>query len=1438
MQRNRDMIEKMIEKTEPTPNLKHVRNLAQPLQRNSSDIIHENTNHINAGVKLDPSILKYSNQPVAIVAPSKSNSNTLERKKHINEEIATLSLRTINVSQSQIDQKQGLNCYQSNKFMMENGQKCEYNDFHYGSSHNEDSINPYNSKNDPINVSTSSASSSDSSHLSDSSSKDMCSYPSDTSITTQLLKNNLPKADQSSKAQQSSNKANSSSSSTPTNVTQISKFENTTINETKSFQKAQNSNAKFVNQSRFAPKNNEKNNLESQRDSGFIDDKIVNGEYDNKISEHKSGARFQNGKPPIFSSSNTNVKHYNHEMIKSPKAPVPKGFDDSGIERELSDFDSSDKKPPANNLNKRISLSPVRVGSNPSALASSSKNGAVEVYFKKTNSISEGISSGLALNSAMKRKEINQQSKLTKAKVNFSDEPTTINNLVSNTTMFNNDENSVMNSKEIGNTNLSPSKLKISMLSNDFYKMPYFNTNESGKIINNTKLASQKKSPNDENDPISITTMSSMSIENSSRKFTDALQKASQIEDIITRRKAAQNTEHSCYESPLNESNRHKEFANDSNMSSWMKRQTAESSNCLPPPLHSESTTATSSSNSFEHIDTQNKHGNDFNPDEFQFFINAIEKLKATSLFQEEDLKKMTDEQIYEALIEHARKQRSNRLNSMQQKAQHQQLAENQANSNPNATYFPESIDKEQEEDLPIIMRNLHSVKSLKHFFEIRAKSGSSNQSSGAELMSQLGLDPNSPLVQAKSQEKEKKTNTLQGLFIKNSQLIEKSVKQGVGIANRDVSSPESKQDECPNQEQICNENEARLEQNLTCYREEIDTGVVHATKTNATLTTMEFVSNGQEETKQIVQTTGNQITLEMSKDESELIKNENEFNQSTQCYPVPPPLPDFLLNPSLPIQFKSKAKTQSNSNTLNSQTYMTQKELQQQQSNYGNDLHDKLIKEIHNKSLERSKKDTGICLDERGNLISKPVNRAYNSSKNQKLHRIKDALNNSNQSNYGSLSTLNNKSNNSLVAEKISQLNQSLDCKQAPKTSFIKNNKQSSVFTSGILSTATASTLDNDNINEDNRIYTQLEANNLVSSVNAVESSVVSFLSKPSMETLINSQVSLAATNYDQINRLNHPNKTTTTLISNNSGANLENSPVKPPLNSQKQTAFNKTNYNLKQQFDLTSSQSEIKDPSVVITRSFLLNSNTDENLDNLNRKLNSYEDKSKDEPCSPKLNKKSIAQQLENELSKKFNSIKLNSNNTIQTDRVSSGLNRANIINDENDNVTELISISQVPSVIPTLDRRDQNDPYALSKINELANLILPPDVNDLNDQNENLARNKFINDQRRTTSFRSDFSTNSNGSGASTRSMLSEARAKLEAFSGKFSKLNNSFNNGTNYLNINKNLNNNFSNINSISGNVQNEILGNEPKILNNNNNNNENIYEDGEYVQTKF
>jgi hypothetical protein len=47
--------------------------------------INNSGNNPSNGIKLDPSILKYTNQPVAIVAPNKSNPNTLEKKKQMNE---------------------------------------------------------------------------------------------------------------------------------------------------------------------------------------------------------------------------------------------------------------------------------------------------------------------------------------------------------------------------------------------------------------------------------------------------------------------------------------------------------------------------------------------------------------------------------------------------------------------------------------------------------------------------------------------------------------------------------------------------------------------------------------------------------------------------------------------------------------------------------------------------------------------------------------------------------------------------------------------------------------------------------------------------------------------------------------------------------------------------------------------------------------------------------------------------------------------------------------------------------------------------------------------------------------------------------------------------------------------------------------------------------
>ena len=252
-------------------------------------------------------------------------------------------------------------------------------------------------------------------------------------------------------------------------------------------------------------------------------------------------------------------------------------------------------------------------------------------------------------------------------------------------------------------------------------------------------------------------------------------------------------------------------------------------------------------------------------------------------------------------------------------------------------------------------------------------------------------------------------------------------------------------------------------------------------------------------------------------------------------------------------------------------------------------------------------------------------------------------------------------------------------------------------------------------------------------------------------------------------INKYNLAAETTTTILSSNSqfyeqqrqSLNYNDDiyiPPAPPLPNQPMHISNETDLKT---YDLTSSQSEIKDSSIVITKSFLVNSQADENLDGKN--LNSsHNDKSN--------NNEKEAPQFENEIMKKLKNLNVVKKKV--EDSESSHI-------DENDNVNELISISQIPSVMQTLDRQ-KCDTYTTQFKNP-----------------------NSINDPRRMTSFRSDFSTNSIGSNLSTRSMLSEAKAKLEALSGKMTSIkqtnysSGSFNNGTNYLDLNKN---NFECINS--------------------------------------
>lgn len=134
---------------------------------------------------------------------------------------------------------------------------------------------------------------------------------------------------------------------------------------------------------------------------------------------------------------------------------------------------------------------------------------------------------------------------------------------------------------------------------------------------------------------------------------------------------------------------------------------------------------------------------------------------------------------------------------------------------------------------------------------------------------------------------------------------------------------------------------------------------------------------------------------------------------------PVAPPLPDFLSNPKPNLNLKIKT-----SESVYSSMYSSL-------SNPSQDLHEKLIKEIHNKSLERSKKDCSLYLDEHGNIINKPVNRAL-SSNNQKLSKIKDCQTSLNYS-------------QSNIAEKISQLTQRSNIPETKPNSF-RYNKNSIV--------------------------------------------------------------------------------------------------------------------------------------------------------------------------------------------------------------------------------------------------------------------------------------------------------------------------------------------------------------------------------------------------------
>lgn len=292
---------------------------------------------------------------------------------------------------------------------------------------------------------------------------------------------------------------------------------------------------------------------------------------------------------------------------------------------------------------------------------------------------------------------------------------------------------------------------------------------------------------------------------NVERKFTSAMQKASQIENIINK--------------PQNNISRNSvQNQNDQDRGSWVKRQICsnESQTTQSPSVINNSMEKIPDVQQDQEDPDSIRSKNYVNSEEYQFFINAIEKLKATNLFHEEDIKRMSDEQIYDALVEHARKQKlKQRLMAAHQLSMSTAASSSLAhptstiNQPSTAVGVPqlESIDsKEDEEDLPIIMKNLHSVKSLKHFFEIRAKSKAAltlgisqpfNNSSGEHHF--IASNTNSPQPNIKNIKSElstlpsesppspqPNTSSSYDMFIKSSNpLIEKSIKHGIGLVHK-----------------------------------------------------------------------------------------------------------------------------------------------------------------------------------------------------------------------------------------------------------------------------------------------------------------------------------------------------------------------------------------------------------------------------------------------------------------------------------------------------------------------------------------------------------------------------------------------------------------------------------------------------------------------------
>lgn len=229
-----------------------------------------------------------------------------------------------------------------------------------------------------------------------------------------------------------------------------------------------------------------------------------------------------------------------------------------------------------------------------------------------------------------------------------------------------------------------------------------------------------------------------------------------------------------------------------------------------------------------------------------------------------------------------------------------------------NAVYKPVSIDREDDdEDTPIVMKNLHSVKSLKKFFEIKAYSKltdmgfvqptiATQQPNKCNMAKELKYMPSN----ASSSTSTSNTITiLEEMFNKNARMMHDGNKLDEGDENND---------------------------DLMDYDEENSCSPKPSTS---------------ESTGESNQT--NRVCMIL-----------DEYSDQDQKIPVPPPLPEFF-----------------NSMSISATRHQYQKQQQECQMSgmmqcKKSRLHEKLIKEIHNKTLERSRRKDVITLDKHGNLV------------------------------------------------------------------------------------------------------------------------------------------------------------------------------------------------------------------------------------------------------------------------------------------------------------------------------------------------------------------------------------------------------------------------------------------------------------------------------------